>query len=58
MYFDRSEFVRSGVQVKQTELPLFSTYDAPCGFIWTKIMPNGAISIYNGENFIQVLPAI
>jgi hypothetical protein len=38
--------------------PLFSTYDAPHGFVWTRIEPNGCISIYNGIDFQEVLPAL
>ena len=48
----------NNVLSEETDVPLFSTYDAPGGFVWTEITPNGTISIHNGENFIQVLPAI
>ena len=38
-----------------TDVPLFSTYDAPSGFIWTKIETNDHASIYDGAVFRQVL---
>lgn len=38
-----------------TDVPLFSTYDAPSGFIWTKIETNGHAFIYDGTVFRQVL---
>ena len=35
----------------KTTIPLFSTYNAPNGFIWVKITPDGAVSIYNNSIF-------
>jgi hypothetical protein len=43
---------------QETAIPLFSTYDAPYGFVWTCIEPNGRISIHNGVDFIEVLSAL
>lgn len=38
-----------------TNVPLFSTYDAPNGFIWTRIDSTGNISVYDGTSFQRVL---
>jgi len=44
---------------EKIKIPLFSTYDASDGFVWTQITDTGIVSIRNKHNvFCQVLPPI
>lgn len=43
------------IVTNSTDVPLFSTYDAPNGFIWTRIDSAGNISVHDGRIFQEVL---